>query len=153
MRRTRRFYAGGGWEEAASWSALAPALPAVDDCFRSLLARSVDRRGPLHLQITQTKNGLEPKVAGPFDDAFHACAVDALKTITAPPVASPGGTPTMRLESDIYPAALAPDLRAAHKGATIVKAPDGSCSEVLHSDCPANKVCAADEHKAVRCPP
>lgn len=152
VRHTRRFYAGGGWTEAGAWKALEPVLPLVDDCYRALLARSVDRRGPMNLQLAQTKTGLEPNVGAPFDDAFKACVIDALKKVAAPPVVSPGGTPTMRLELDIYPAALAPELRAAHKGADIVKAPDGSCSEVLRADCPPNKICAADEHKPVKCP-
>lgn len=153
VRRTRHFAAGGGWETAAAWAALEAALPSVDDCYRQLLARSVDRRGPLNLHVTLEKKGIEAQVTGPFDDAFTACARDALKKITSPPVVSPGGTPTLRLESDVYPASIAPELRPPRKGATIVKAPDGSCAEVLHADCPPNKVCDADEHKPVRCAP
>lgn len=153
VRRTRHFGAGGGWELGASWAALEPVLPAVDDCYRQLLARSVDRRGPLNLHVSLEKKGLESQVTGPFDDAFTTCVKDALKRIAPPPVVSPGGTPTLRLESDVYPAAIAPELRAPRKGATVVKAPDGSCAEVLHADCPPNKVCDADEHKPVRCAP
>jgi len=153
VRRTRHFGVGGGWETSAAWAALEPVLPAVDDCYKQLLARSVDRRGPLNLHVTLEKKGLEAQVTGPFDDAFTTCVKDALKKIAPPPVVSPGGTPTLRLESDVYPAAIAPELRAPRKGATVVKAPDGSCAEMLHADCPPNKVCDADEHKPVRCVP
>ena len=149
FRRTRSFDVGGGWEANATFDALSPLLPEIDACYVSLLGRDAKAQGKVRLELRQR----EGNASGIGDDAFRRCLKAAVEKMTAPPVTSKGGTPTMIFKFDLFPSEKeAPPLTKADADEKVTRLPDGSCMAVAKADCPPNKLCASPEKHPVICP-